>query len=123
VSPRWFRPAAPGERAELVRTQEVRAAIAAVPEDMAAATLARIHTGELDGATQLNIEPGRATAPGPTGLTRCRHPARIAIDDLLYLSVAVSYGTASDTLFALTPPDQVTAMLRAWDLRGLTVRT
>ena len=30
--------------------------------------------------------PGRITTPGPTGLSRFRHPARIAVDDLLYLS-------------------------------------
>jgi beta-lactamase class A len=89
---------------------------------LAAATLERIRIGELDGATQLEVEPGRATAAGPTGLTRFRHPARLAIDDLLYLSVAISDGTASDTLFELTPPDQVTSMLRAWDIRGITVR-
>jgi DNA-binding transcriptional LysR family regulator len=34
-----FRPAAPGERAELVRTQDVRAAITAEPEDMAVWTV------------------------------------------------------------------------------------
>jgi beta-lactamase class A len=73
---------------------------------LAAATLERIRIGELDGAAQLEVEPGRATAPGPTGLTRFRHPVRIAIDDLLYLSVAISDGTASDALFGLTPPDQ-----------------
>jgi beta-lactamase class A len=89
---------------------------------LAAATLERIRIGELDGATQLEVEPGRATAPGPTGLTRFRHPVRIAIDDLLYLSVAISDGTASDALFELTPPDQVTSLLRAWDVQGITVR-
>jgi beta-lactamase class A len=85
---------------------------------LAAATLERIRVGELDGATQLEVEPGRATAPGPTGLTRFRHPVRIAIDDLLYLSVAISDGTASDALFELTPPDRVTSLLRAWDIQG-----
>lgn len=89
---------------------------------LAAATLERIRIGELDGAAQLEVEPGRATAPGPTGLTRFRHPVRIAIDDLLYLSVAISDGTASDALFGLTPPDQVTSLLRAWDVQGITVR-
>jgi beta-lactamase class A len=89
---------------------------------LAAATLERIRGGELDGATRLEVEPGRITAQGPTGLTRFRHPARVAIDDLLYLSVAISDGTASDTLFELTPPDQVTSMLRDWDVQGITVR-
>lgn len=89
---------------------------------LAAAVLERIRVGELDGATQLAIEPGRVTTQGPTGLTRFRHPARVAIDDLLYLSLAISDGTASDALFALTPPDQVTSTLRDWDIQGITVR-
>ncbi len=89
---------------------------------LAAATAERIRTGELDGAAHIDVAPGRTTTPGPTGLSRFRHPVRIAIDDLLYLSVAISDGTASDALFALTPPDQVTSMLRAWDIPGITAR-
>jgi beta-lactamase class A len=89
---------------------------------LAAVTLERVRLGELDGATQLDIEPGRASVPGPTGLTRFRHPARIALDDLLYLSLAISDGTAADTLFELTPPDEVTKVLRGWGIRGITAR-
>src|SRR5262245_30291966 len=73
---------------------------------LAAVTFERIRLGELDGATQLEVEPGRSTVPGPAGLTRFRHPARIAIEDLLYLSLAISDGTATETLFELTPPDE-----------------
>lgn len=89
---------------------------------LAAVTLDRIRLGELDAATQLEIEPGRATVPGPTGLTRFRHPARVALEDLLYLSLAVSDGTATDALFELTPPEQVLRTLREWGLRGITAR-
>ncbi|TVT52159.1 serine hydrolase [Amycolatopsis rhizosphaerae] len=89
---------------------------------LAAATLERIRRGELDGSTPIDVRPGRVTAPGPTGLTRFRHPARIALDDLLYLTMAISDGTASDALFALTPPAEVSRILRGWGLSGITVR-
>ncbi|GLY65298.1 serine hydrolase [Amycolatopsis taiwanensis] len=89
---------------------------------LAMATLERIRRGELDGATPLEVEPGKITTPGPTGLTRFRHPARIAIDDLLYLSIAISDGTAADALFELTPPGEVARMLGEWELPGIFVR-
>ncbi|WP_031169275.1 serine hydrolase [Streptosporangium roseum] len=89
---------------------------------LALATLERIRKGELDGSAQILVQPGGITTPGPTGLSRFRHPARIAIDDLLYLSTAVSDNTAADALFALTPPAEVSAMLHGLGLRGITVR-
>ncbi|MEV4742860.1 serine hydrolase [Streptomyces sp. NPDC049555] len=89
---------------------------------LALATVERIRRGELDGASALDVRPGLITTPGPTGLSRFRHPARIAIDDLLYLSTCISDGTAADALFALTPPARVTAVLRELGLRGITVR-
>ncbi|VVJ25168.1 Beta-lactamase class A-like and penicillin binding proteins (PBPs) superfamily [Amycolatopsis camponoti] len=89
---------------------------------LAAATLERIRRGELDGATQLEVAPGGVTTPGPIGLTRFRHPARIAVDDLVYLSTALSDGAAADVLFGLTPPDAVMLSLEGWGLRGIAVR-
>ncbi|MCP2168436.1 serine hydrolase [Goodfellowiella coeruleoviolacea] len=89
---------------------------------LAIATLVRIERGELDGARQLVVRPGRVTTPGPVGLTRFRHPARIAVDDLLYLSTSMSDGAAADALFALTPPAQVGECLRALGLHGIAVR-
>jgi beta-lactamase class A len=89
---------------------------------LAAATLERIRRGELDGATQLEVPPGGVATPGPIGLTRFRHPARIAVEDLIYLSTCLSDGEAADVLFGLTPPAEVTRMLAAWDLRGIAVR-
>ncbi|MCO5973319.1 serine hydrolase [Actinoallomurus soli] len=85
------------------------------------ATLERIRRGELDGAAQISIEPG-AAAPGPSGLSRFRHATRIAVDDLLYLSMAVSDNAATDALFALTPPAEVAAILQELGVRGVTVR-
>ncbi|MET8607354.1 serine hydrolase [Streptomyces rubiginosohelvolus] len=89
---------------------------------LALATLERIRRGELDGAALLDVAPGRVTTPGPTGLSRFRHPSRIAIDDLLYLSTCLSDGTAADALFDLTPPDRVAGLLREAGLHGITVR-
>lgn len=89
---------------------------------LALATAERIRRGELDGATVLDVQPGRITTPGPTGLSRFRHPARLAIDDLLYLSTSLSDGTAADVLFDLTPPAQVAAVLDELGIRDLTVR-
>ncbi|MFD8568840.1 serine hydrolase [Streptomyces sp. NPDC059639] len=89
---------------------------------LALATADRIRRGELDGAHCVEVAPGKITTAGPTGLSRFRHPARVALDDLLYLSTSLSDGRAADALFDLTPPDVVTAQLRAWDLTGVTVR-
>jgi beta-lactamase class A len=89
---------------------------------LAMATFDRIERGELDGATALELEPGRITTPGPVGVSRFRHPARIAIDDLVYLSTSLSDGSAADALFALTPPAEVTAALHGWGLTGIAVR-
>ncbi|MGW0549092.1 serine hydrolase [Streptomyces altiplanensis] len=101
-------------------TQLPSASLVKVP--LALATAERIRRGELDGATMLDVRPGRITTPGPTGLSRFRHPTRIAVDDLLYLSTCVSDGTAADALFGLTPPDRVAGVLHELGLRGITVR-
>jgi beta-lactamase class A len=95
------------------------ASLAKVP--LAIATLERVRRGELDGAQQVLVAPGRITTVGPTGLSRFRHPARIAVDDLLYLSTSISDGTAADALFDLTPPEKVTEVVRELGLR-MTVR-
>ncbi|MBL1099348.1 serine hydrolase [Streptomyces coffeae] len=89
---------------------------------LALATAERIRRGELDGATTLEVRPGGITTPGPTGLSRFRHPARVAVDDLVYLSTCISDGTAADALFELTPPDRVTRILHELGLHGITVR-
>ncbi|MEU1663364.1 serine hydrolase [Streptomyces sparsogenes] len=89
---------------------------------LALATAERIRRGELDGATMLDVRPGGITTPGPTGLSRFRHPARIAVDDLLYLSTCVSDNSAADALFDLTPPARVAGLLHELGLHGLTVR-
>jgi beta-lactamase class A len=74
---------------------------------LAIAVLTLIADGHLDGAAMIDVAPGQLTTPGTPGLGRFRHPARIAIDDLLYLSVAVSDNSAADALFDLVPPTDV----------------
>lgn len=90
---------------------------------LAVATLERIRSGELDGAAEVRVQPGRNTVPGPTGLGMFRRPAGVAVEDLLYLSMAMSDNTAADLLFALTPPTEVAGALKGLGLAGITVRT
>lgn len=89
---------------------------------LALATLERVRRGELDGAEVIEVPPGRITTPGPTGLSRFRHAAHIAVEDLLYLSTCISDSDAADALFGLTPPDRVGAVLHELGLRGIAVR-
>ncbi|MFC9912471.1 serine hydrolase [Streptomyces sp. NPDC059862] len=89
---------------------------------LALVTLERIRRGELDGAAVIEVPPGRITTPGPTGLSRFRHAAHIAVEDLLYLTLCISDNSAADALFDLTPPDRVGAVLHELGLRGIAVR-
>lgn len=89
---------------------------------IALATMQRIINGEIHGNTPVNVDPGQLTIPGPTGLSRFRNPATIAIEDLLYLSVSISDNTATDALLNITPPDHVSALMRDLNLNGITVR-
>jgi beta-lactamase class A len=89
---------------------------------LAVAVLSRIDSGTIDGASIIDIAPGQLTNAGPQGLGRFRHPARVAVDDLLYLSIAVSDNTAADALFDLVPPAEVDRFLRAAGISGIAVR-
>lgn len=101
-------------------TELPAASLVKVP--LALATAERIRRGELDGAARVEVQPGRIATPGPIGLSRFRHPAYVAVDDLLYLSTCLSDSTAADALFALTPPHRVAETLHGWGLHGITVR-
>jgi beta-lactamase class A len=91
---------------------------------LAIAVASRIHHGRLDGAAMIEVLPGKtATASGgPGGLSRFRHPARIAVDDLLYLSMAMSDNAAADVLFDRVPPAEVDQAMRQAGINGITVR-
>ncbi|QBI55506.1 serine hydrolase [Streptomonospora litoralis] len=89
---------------------------------LAAAVLDRVRRGELEGDARLEVQPGQVATPGPVGVSRFRHPARIALDDLLYLSLAVSDNSAADALFGLVRPEEVARWLDGIGLRGIAVR-
>ncbi len=89
---------------------------------LAVAVAGRIHDGRLDGATVIEVRPEPVPPSGPGGLSQFRHPARIAVDDLLYLSTAMSDNAAADALFDLVPPAEVDQAVRDADVTGITVR-
>ncbi|MGK5440491.1 serine hydrolase [Micromonospora sp. URMC 105] len=89
---------------------------------LAVAVLERVVRGELDAAMQVDVAPGRISTPGPAGLSRFRHPARVAVEDLLYLSTSISDNVAADALFDLTPPAAVATELRRLGVSGIAVR-
>jgi beta-lactamase class A len=89
---------------------------------LAVATLERAGRGEIDLARPVTVRPDRVEGLGPPGLMRFRHPATVAVEDLIYLSVALSDSVAADELFALTPPASVQAELRRLGLDGIAVR-
>ncbi|HEX4789203.1 MAG TPA: serine hydrolase [Actinospica sp.] len=89
---------------------------------LAVAVLERIRQGGLDGARTIEIRPETYGGRSGVGLTRFRHPAVVAVDDLLYLSLAISDNVASDALFELVPPSEVQQTLTALALTGISVR-
>lgn len=88
----------------------------------ALAVLARITAGQLDGAATVTVEPKTKPAPMATGLGQFRHPSRIAVEDLLYLSLAISDNTAADALFDLVPPAEVQRALHEIGIARIAVR-
>ncbi|PSK95555.1 beta-lactamase class A [Haloactinopolyspora alba] len=95
------------------------ASVSKVP--LALVTLDLVARGELDAAQQLDIDPATATH-GPTGVAAFRHPSRIALEDLLYMMLAVSDNAAADAVFELVPPVHVTRALQEWGCGGIVVR-
>ena len=89
---------------------------------LAIAVLEAVRTGRLDGAQLLQIDPEPDKTLPPVGIGRFTHSAHIAIDDLVYLSVAISDNAAADALFALVPPSEVDRTLTAAGINGIAVR-
>lgn len=89
---------------------------------LAIATLERIRRGELAADAPIDVAGGGVTTPGPTGISRFRHPAVVALEDLVYLSVALSDGSASDALFRLTPAQAVSGLLTELGRPGIVIR-
>ncbi|MFI2764733.1 serine hydrolase [Streptomyces echinatus] len=95
------------------------ASVAKVP--LALVVLDRIAAGELDPAHPVTVDPGSSSV-GPTGLAAFRHPATVAVGDLLLMMLSVSDNAAADALFSLVPPAEADARLRAWGCDGVRVR-
>jgi beta-lactamase class A len=108
---------------ELGITPDIELPIASlVKVPLAVAVVERVQDGRIDAAAVIDVPPGRITTPGPVGLSRFRHPARIAVEDLLYLSTALSDNSAADALFNLVPPAEVNRALVKAGITGITVR-
>ncbi|MDF9717000.1 MULTISPECIES: serine hydrolase [unclassified Nocardioides] len=113
-----------GEQVALDPTRRYAAA-SLVKVPLALAVLERVARGELDPARPVEVLPGTngpADRAGAPGLGRFRHPATVAVDDLLYLAVALSDSAAADALFALVPPAEVARHLDDLGLGGIAVR-
>lgn len=96
------------------------ASVVKVP--IALAVLNRNNEEMLDGAQQITIRPDEFRGDGPPGTSRFRHPAKIALDDLLMLAVSFSDNTATDALLDLVPPDQIQRELEQLGLHGIHIR-
>ncbi|MFF4569447.1 serine hydrolase [Streptomyces sp. NPDC001410] len=95
------------------------ASVVKVP--LALVVLDRIAAGELDPAHPVTVDPA-TNSVGPTGLAAFRHPATVAVGDLLLLMLSVSDNAAADALFGLVPVADVDTRLRAWGCGGIRVR-
>ncbi|QTE02813.1 serine hydrolase [Streptomyces cyanogenus] len=95
------------------------ASVVKVP--LALAVLERIATGDLDPALPVTVDPGTSSV-GPTGLAAFRHPATVAVADLVLLMLSVSDNAAADALLDLVPVADVDARLRAWGCDGIRMR-
>ncbi|WP_129305092.1 serine hydrolase [Streptomyces sp. L2] len=95
------------------------ASVVKVP--LALVVLDRIARGELDAARPVTVDPAGSSV-GPTGLAAFRHPATVAVGDLLLMMLSVSDNAAADALFDLVPVAEVDARLRDLGCEGLRVR-
>ncbi|WP_051790417.1 serine hydrolase [Streptomyces sp. NRRL S-1022] len=95
------------------------ASVVKVP--LALAVLERIATGDLDPALPVTVDPGTSSV-GPTGLAAFRHPATVAVADLVLLMLSVSDNAAADALLGLVTVADVDARLRAWGCDGIRMR-
>ncbi|MFL4952626.1 serine hydrolase [Streptomyces sp. MMS24-I31] len=95
------------------------ASVVKVP--LALVVLDRIATGRLDAARPVTVDPATSSV-GSTGLAAFRHPATVALGDLVLSMLSVSDNAAGDALFDVVPPEEVHARLRTWGCSGIRVR-
>ncbi|MER8024543.1 serine hydrolase [Glutamicibacter protophormiae] len=96
------------------------ASLAKIP--VALSVCAKITAGELNPVAELVVSPGKYTLPGPTGISRFRHPARIALVDALSLSVSMSDNSSTDALLREIGVDAVNRMLSELKIEGMILR-
>lgn len=77
--------------------------------------------GILHPGDKFNISPATATS-GPTGVALFRHPCRIAAEDLVQLSLAVSDNAATDVLLERLSTTHVSARLAELGCSDIIVR-
>lgn len=77
--------------------------------------------GTLDPAEPFETTPDDVTR-GPTGISLFRHPSRVAAEDLVQLSLALSDNAAADLLLGRLGLDAVNDSLRAMGLGEVVVR-
>lgn len=95
------------------------ASLAKLP--LALAVLTRVDDGRIDGGARVEVPAGRPDEATP-GLGRFRHPAAVAVDDLVGLALTISDNAAADALLGLVPPEEVTADLEALGVAPMVVR-
>ncbi|MGO2862934.1 MAG: serine hydrolase [Brevibacterium sp.] len=110
-------------RREISTSTDAAMPIASVVKiPIALALLTRISEGALDGSQPITIEPERFDTAGQTGTSRFHHPAQIALDDLVMLSVCFSDNTATDALLDIVTPDEIQSDLDRLGVRGIHLR-
>lgn len=110
-------------RREIATSTDAAMPIASVVKiPIALALLTRISEGALDGSQPITIEPERFDTAGQTGTSRFHHPAQIALDDLVMLSVCFSDNTATDALLDIVTPDEIQSDLDRLGVRGIHLR-
>jgi beta-lactamase class A len=95
------------------------ASVAKVP--IALAVLDHIARGSLAADRQVTLDP-QATSRGVAGGAGFRHPATLAVADLVMLMLTISDNAAADLLLDLVGIDQVTASLDEWGHPDVHVR-
>ncbi|GAA3777589.1 serine hydrolase [Plantactinospora mayteni] len=95
------------------------ASVAKVP--LALVVLDRIATGTLDPALPITIDPASKSV-GWTGVAAFRHPATLAVGDLVHQTLTVSDNASADALFDLVGIEVVDERLRGWGCPGIRVR-
>jgi beta-lactamase class A len=95
------------------------ASVVKVP--LALAVLERTADGRLDAARQVTIDPATSSL-GSTGVAAFRHPATLAVGDLVHQALTISDNACADVLLDLVGIDGLNDSLRTWGCEDIRVR-